>query len=183
MASLFTLALFGALFAILPFFLDQMPPFRKEYITYDKGAVIVTGASTGIGRHAATYIAQNHPGVLVWAGVRKESDAESIEGEGLPNLVPLMIDVANEESVNSAVQQVEQRLEEDQLVLIGLVNNAGISNNCPLEFLSMDKLRQLLETNVIGPTYLTQKLTKILRGSHGRVVQVSISLWWESLLW
>jgi NAD(P)-dependent dehydrogenase (short-subunit alcohol dehydrogenase family) len=173
MANLFTLALFGALFAIIPFFLDQMPPFRKEYVTYDKGAVIVTGASTGIGRHAATYIAQNHPGVFVWASVRKESDAETIQNEGLVNLAPLMIDVADQESVDAAVEQVEETLRQENLVLIGLVNNAGISSNAPLEFLPMTKLRQLLEVNVVGPTYLTQKLTKLLRESHGRVVQVS----------
>jgi NAD(P)-dependent dehydrogenase (short-subunit alcohol dehydrogenase family) len=60
-----------------------------------------------------------------------------------------------------------------ETTIIGLVNNAGVSNNSPLEFLSMPKLRQLLETNVIGPTYLTQKLTPALRASQGRVVQIS----------
>jgi len=48
-----------------------------------------------------------------------------------------------------------------------------VSNNAPLEFLPMAKLRQLLETNVVGPTYLTQQLTKDLRASQGRVVHIS----------
>ena len=172
MANLFTLALLGAIFAILPFLLDKIPPFRKEYVTHDKGAVLVTGASTGIGNHAARFLAQNHPNVLVWAGVRKEADAEAIQNEGLPNLRPLMIDVADEESVDAAVAEIEKELK-TQGPLIGLVNNAGISSNAPLEFLPMSKLRQLLEVNVVGPTYLTQRLIRLLRQSHGRVVQVS----------
>lgn len=106
-------------------------------------------------------------------------------------------------SVDAAVARVREEAAAEGLgPIIGLVNNAGaspsfffplrlvapcaplqpltigrtwagVSNNAPLEFLPMSKFRLLLQTNVVGPTYLTQLLSKDLRASQGRVVQIS----------
>lgn len=86
---------------------------------------------------------------------------------------PLKIDMMDKDSMDAAVARVREEAAAEGLPIIGLCNNAGVSNNAPLEFLPMAKLRQLLETNVVGPTYLTQVLTKDLRASQGRVVQIS----------
>lgn len=75
--------------------------------------------------------------------------------------------------MDGAVARVREEAAAEGLRIIGLVNNAGVSNNAPLEFLPMAKLRQLLETNVVGPAYLTQLLSKDLRAAQGRVVQIS----------
>lgn len=105
--------------------------------------------------------------------MRKDKDIEAIKAANVANLRPLRIDMTNQASMDAAIAQVQQELAAAGTSLIGLVNNAGVSNNAPLEYLAMEKLRQLLETNVVGPVYLTQKLTKDLRASQGRVVQIS----------
>jgi NAD(P)-dependent dehydrogenase (short-subunit alcohol dehydrogenase family) len=70
-----------------------------------RGAVLVTGASSGIGR--ATALALDSLGFEVFAGVRKDSDAESLRLEGSDRLEPLMLDVADEASVDAAASAVE----------------------------------------------------------------------------
>jgi NAD(P)-dependent dehydrogenase (short-subunit alcohol dehydrogenase family) len=105
----------------------------------------------------------------VYAGVRKDVDAENIKALHLSNLLPLHIDTTDQSSMDAAVAF----LHSTSLPIIGLINNAGVSTNSPIEFLPMAKLRQLLETNVVGPTYLTQQLIPSLRASQGRVVQIS----------
>lgn len=82
--SLFTLALLGVLLSLVPFLVEHS--FRKEYPVHDTGVMIVTGASTGIGNHAVKYLAERHPSVVVYAGVRKDADFEAIKAVGLANL-------------------------------------------------------------------------------------------------
>ena len=60
-------------------------------------APLAAGASTGIGRHAAEYLAQQ--GFTVLAGVRRQTDADAIQDPNLPNLVPVMLDVTDSESI------------------------------------------------------------------------------------
>ena len=76
---------------------DSLPSMESGDAGTGRGAVVVTGASTGIGR--ATAIELDRLGFHVFAGVRKDSDAESIRGEGSDRLEPLTIDVADEASV------------------------------------------------------------------------------------
>ena len=64
------------------------------------GAVVVTGASTGIGR--ATALLLDKKGYTVFAGVRKEEDAKSLAAEGSDRLTPITIDVTEERSIADA---------------------------------------------------------------------------------
>lgn len=82
--SLFTLALLGALLALVPFVIDNA--FKKAYPVHSTGVIIVTGASTGIGNHAVKYLAEKHSSIVVYAGVRKDADFEAIKAVGLSNL-------------------------------------------------------------------------------------------------
>jgi NAD(P)-dependent dehydrogenase (short-subunit alcohol dehydrogenase family) len=134
-----------------------------------RGAVVVTGASTGIGR--ATAIELDRIGYRVFAGVRKDSDAESIRGEGSDRLEPLEIDVADEASVAAAAKSVEEKIGDPGLA--GLVNNAGIVVAGPLEGLPLDGLRQQLEVNVVGQVAVTQAFIPALRRARGRIVLMS----------
>ena len=70
----------------------------------DRGFIVVTGASTGIGEAAATRLAAQ--GFTVFAGVRKEADAERLQSKSLPGMRPLMIDVADDASVSRAATEV-----------------------------------------------------------------------------
>ena len=83
-SSFFTLFVTGLLLATVPFLVEFLT--RKTFPVHEKGAVLVTGASSGIGHHAATTLAARRPGILVYAGVRKDSDAQAITDLGIPNL-------------------------------------------------------------------------------------------------
>ena len=92
--------------------------------------VVVTGASTGIGAACVRHLAEH--GYRVFATVRKESDAEGISAFDHPRLSPLMLDVTVSDSIEAAVKKVEAEV--GGAGLSGLVNNAGISVDVPLEF-------------------------------------------------
>src|SRR3954471_14417569 len=126
-----------------------------------RGAVVITGASTGIGATCAAHLSSL--GFRVFAGVRKPEDAERAREAGHE---PLTIDVTDPESIRSAVEQV------GDAPLSGLVNNAGIAVAGPLEFIPIDEFRRQLDVNVVGQVAVTQAFLPALRRSRGRVVFV-----------
>lgn len=130
------------------------------------GAVVVTGASTGIGEACAKRLAAE--GFTVFAGVRKEEDAERAAAAGT---TPLRIDVTDQASIEAAAHQVTEATGAGGLA--GLVNNAGVAVGGPLEYVDIDELRRQLEVNVIGPVAVTQALMPSLRKATGRIVNIS----------
>ena len=129
------------------------------------GAVVVTGASTGIGRAVALRLASR--GRRVFAGVRREQDGEALAAEAA-GIVPVILDVTDEHAVAAAAARIGQELGDEPLG--GLVNNAGITVAGPLEFLPLDDLRRQLEVNLIGQVAVTQALLGRLRQARGRIV-------------
>lgn len=126
-----------------------------------RGAIVITGTSTGIGRATAERLAGL--GFQVFAGVRRAADAPAGK-----NITPLTIDVTDSASIAAAVATVAAQGGADGIR--GLVNNAGITVPGPLEFLPLDDLRKQLEVNVIGPVAVTQAFLPMLRKGHGRIV-------------
>ncbi len=135
----------------------------------DQGAVVITGASTGIGRATALFLDRN--GFQVFAGVRRDADAESLRKEASENLQPIQLDVVDGRSIEASRKKVEEALGDGGLA--GLVNNAGISVGGPYEFLDLDELRRGLEVNFVGPVAVTQAFLPLLRKRRGRIVNVS----------
>jgi NAD(P)-dependent dehydrogenase (short-subunit alcohol dehydrogenase family) len=133
------------------------------------GAVVVTGASTGIGRATALYLDQK--GYRVFAGVRKDEDAKSLQEEGSERLSPIEIDVAKADSIAAAKNDVEEAVGEDGLV--GLVNNAGVGFGGPVEFIPLDDYRQSFEVNYFGQIAVTQAFLPLLRRAPGTIVNVA----------
>jgi NAD(P)-dependent dehydrogenase (short-subunit alcohol dehydrogenase family) len=131
--------------------------------------VVVTGASTGIGAACAAYLDER--GFRVFATVRKQADADRIAALGSSRLEPLSLDVTDAESIAGAAQTVGAGLEGAGLA--GLVNNAGITVDVPLEFVEIGALRRQLEVNSIAPVVVTQAFLSLLRRARGRVVNVS----------
>ncbi len=127
-----------------------------------KGTVLVTGASTGIGE--ATVLHLRELGFSPIAAVRKDEDAERLEGQGLRTT---RIDVTDADQIAAARDALGDE------PLAGLVNNAGIAVAAPLEFLPIERLRQQLEINLIGQAAVTQAFLPALRGGRGRIVNVS----------
>eukprot|EP01147_Barroeca_monosierra_P005175 gene5175-7020_t len=153
-----------AVLALVLYLLFALPV--KEYTVHTEGAILVTGTSTGIGRHAAIALAKK--GFTVFAAVRKEEDAESLRAEGIDDLVPIILDVTKQEHIEAAVETVKQ----SDKNLIGLVNNAGISSRAPLEAYDMPRIRSMFEVNVFGTIAVTQAFLPMLRESKGRIVNI-----------
>jgi NAD(P)-dependent dehydrogenase (short-subunit alcohol dehydrogenase family) len=126
-------------------------------------AIIVTGASSGIGHETALLLARE--GYAVFAGVRKEADRERLEAEH-ERVHPVILDV----TVPADVARVIESVKESGATLRGLVNNAGIAVPGPLEFLPLEDLRQQFEVNVFGPIAMAQAALPLLRETHGRIV-------------
>jgi NAD(P)-dependent dehydrogenase (short-subunit alcohol dehydrogenase family) len=135
----------------------------------DRGAVVITGASSGIGHACALHL--DSLGFGVFAGVRKDSDAESLRAEASERLEPLSIDVADEGSIAAAARRVADGVGGKGLA--GLVNNAGISVVGPTEFIPVEELRRQLEVNLVGQIAVTQALIPELRKASGRIVFIS----------
>jgi NAD(P)-dependent dehydrogenase (short-subunit alcohol dehydrogenase family) len=127
--------------------------------------VLITGASTGIGKAAALYLAQK--GWQVLAGVRKVADAEALRRESLQNLIPLYLDITDQTQIKNAVEVVSQVGD-----LTGLVNNAGIAIAGPLEFVPLEEIRRQFEVNIIGHIAVTQAMLPFIRKTRGRIVFV-----------
>jgi NAD(P)-dependent dehydrogenase (short-subunit alcohol dehydrogenase family) len=129
--------------------------------TKERGLVIVTGASSGIGEAIALHLREG--GFSVLAGVRRDEDAERLRTRGL---TPIRFDVTDPEQLAAARAEVGNR------PLAGLVNNAGILRGGPLEFVPIDDLREQLEVNVVGQVAVTQAFIGGLRAGRGRIVNV-----------
>jgi short-subunit dehydrogenase len=145
---------------------------RVEYPVHSKGFVLITGASTGIGRHSAEHLA-NTTEFTVLAGVRKESDAESISAMNIPNLQPLMIDVNSQESCIEAIASLVSMMKSSDLPFVALVNNAGMARRSSVEFHTIEDAKKLFEVNFFGVLRLTQLVLPLLRESKGRIVMIS----------
>lgn len=131
-------------------------------------SVIVTGASTGIGRASALRL--DASGWRVFAGVRDPADGESLRQAGSSRLTPVTLDVTEPEQIAAAAARVE---EESENGLHGLVNNAGVAIPGPLETIPLEDLRRQLEVNLVAYVAVTQALLHSIRKAKGRVVFVS----------
>ncbi len=134
----------------------------------DQMAVVVTGASTGIGAACALDCAGR--GMTVFAGVRDPRAGEALAAKGGPLLIPITIDVTDEPSIARSVEAVQLVVGEKGLG--GLVNNAGIVVGSPLEVIPLSHLRKQLEVNVIGQMAVTQAFLPLLRRGRGRIVNM-----------
>ncbi|WP_245671066.1 SDR family NAD(P)-dependent oxidoreductase [Nocardia amamiensis] len=126
--------------------------------------VLVTGASTGIGRATALLLARE--GFTVYAGVRKETDGQALG----KTVTPIQLDVTDPGRIAEVAEGLSR--------LDALINNAGIGVTGPVEFVPLDEWRRQYEVNVFGQLAVTQAMLPMLRASHGRVVTVgSVGSW------
>jgi NAD(P)-dependent dehydrogenase (short-subunit alcohol dehydrogenase family) len=133
-----------------------------------RGGVVVTGASTGIGNACALHL--DRLGFRVFAGVRRDEDAERLRSQASERLTPVKIDVTDSDSIGQTADQVTAALDGEPLS--GLVNNAGIAVSGPVEYLPIEEVRKQLEVNFIGQVAVTQAFLPLLRRSRGRVVNI-----------
>lgn len=132
-------------------------------------SVLITGASTGIGRACA--LRMDSEGWRVFAGVRKEADAGSLREAGSERMTPLIVDVTDAGMIAAAAERIGSEVGEAGLD--GLVNNAGIAVGGPLETLPIDDFRRQIEVNLTAHVAVTQAMLGPIRRARGRIVFIT----------
>lgn len=123
-------------------------------------AVLVTGASSGIGLQIAETLSRN--GFYVYAGARKKADLEMLDA--MENVSAVRLDVTVDEDIDAAVDFVKKQ----GRGLWGIVNNAGVLRYSPLMSGPESDIRITFDINVFGPFRINQAFLPMLLESHGR---------------
>ena len=127
-------------------------------------AVLVTGASTGIGREIAETLAKN--GYFVYAGARKQKDLDALNE--IDNIQAVRLDVTIQEEIDAAVETVRK----GDKGLYGLVNNAGVFIGGPLIDVDVEEVKWLMDVNVFGVYRVTQAFAPMIIESKGRITTI-----------
>lgn len=120
--------------------------------------VIITGASSGIGKH----LAENLSEYSVAACVRNHKDKYKNS---------VLLDVSSDESVSSALRELEPRLR--SAAKVHLINNAGIAVSGPVEGVPLARWKEQFEVNVFGLLRATQAFLPYIRETKGKVINIS----------
>mgnify|MGYP003633305485 CR=1 FL=1 len=131
----------------------------------DQKAVLITGATTGIGRATAEHLAA--AGYFVYAGARKDADMDELNK--IKNIMAVRIDVTRQEQIDAAVALIEKQ----GRGLWGLVNNAGVNVVAPLIEADEDDFEFLFDINVFGVFRVTKAFAPLIIESRGRIVNIS----------
>ena len=132
------------------------------------GAVLVTGASSGMGK--ACVLLLDQAGYTVFAGVRKERDAHMLKQAASSRLTPVILDVTDDRTIAEAFQLIRETV--GAAGLVGLVNNAGVGVTAPMELVPLEEVRRQFDINVIGQVAVIQAFLPLIRAAHGRIINV-----------
>lgn len=124
--------------------------------------VLVTGASSGIGRTTAIECSKMGASIIITARnkERLNTTMESLSTESGQAHQMVLADLSSEEGVNALVDELPH--------LDGVSLNAGIVKTLPVKFINKEDLTDVLNVNMMGPILLAQRLLKkkiITRGS------------------
>lgn len=151
--------LFGLLLIALPMAAQaQTPPAAGTK------AVLVTGASSGIGRKVTERLASD--GYFVYAGARKDSDLKALAA--IRNVQPLRLDVTQPQDIEAAVATVTK----SGRGLYGLVNNAGVVTIGSVVDTKMEEFDTVMAVNVYGPWRITRAFAPLIIASKGRIANI-----------
>lgn len=137
-------------------------------------SVVITGASTGLGKAFAVKCALE--GWRVFAGVRKEADGDDLKNAHSA-ITPLILDVTSSDDLKHGSDLVAEAL--DGRKLSGLVNNAGIAKLAPLPLQDIEEFRSHFDVNVFGALAATQAFLPLLgmdttlKGAPGRIINIT----------
>ena len=128
-------------------------------------AILVTGASSGIGRMIAETLAAD--GYFVYAGARKQADLDALNE--IPNIQSVRLDVTKQDEIDAAVETVRA----GGKGLYGLVNNAGVLALGPITEIDEDELLWILDVNLVGVYRVTKAFAPLIIESKGRITNIS----------
>ncbi|MFE0630013.1 SDR family NAD(P)-dependent oxidoreductase [Streptomyces sp. NPDC058864] len=135
--------------------------------TLEGKVVLVTGASSGIGR--ATAIALSKAGARVAAGARRADRLKDLVQDAPGEMLALDLDVTDHQSVRDAVVATVERFGGLDI----LVNNAGVMLSGPILGADTAEWTRMVETNLLGSMYAVHAALPHLLERKGAVVQVS----------
>lgn len=145
---------------------NDQTPLPRRHVVPEKAVVVVTGASSGIGREAVQHLAQ--AGAFVVATARCAQSIQDLRREG--EVECLQLDVADDASRARCVEEVLSRFGRVDV----LVNNAGYGANLTVEDMPVEKMRAMFEVNLFGAHDLTRRLLPHMRQRRsGRIVNVA----------
>jgi NAD(P)-dependent dehydrogenase (short-subunit alcohol dehydrogenase family) len=127
-------------------------------------AVLVTGASTGIGRKITEHLAGR--GYFVYAGARKQADLDALDT--IKNVRAVKLDVTKQEDIDAAVATITR----EGRGLYALVNNAGVATVGSVADTSMEEFDLLMDVNLYGPYRMTKAFTPLITASKGRITNI-----------
>lgn len=155
-----------AITALLPLAGGMTAPNQEPEVLSDpdpvvQRAVLITGASSGIGRTTAEYFAKH--GWYVYAGARKEKDLKELSA--MDNIEGIRLDVTKQNEISAAVDHVQAA----GRGLHGLINNAGVVELAPLIEIPEADLNFIMDVNVMGPYRVTKAFSDLIIESKGRI--------------
>ena len=150
----------AALMLLLPGIAPDARPVAAQAVDGQR-AVLVTGASSGIGRATAELLASR--GFFVYAGARKAEDIEALNA--IDNIRAVRLDVTIQEEIDAAVETIRA----EGRGLYGLINNAGVAVLAPLIEVDEGELEFQMDVNVMGPYRVTKAFAPMIIESQGRI--------------
>ncbi len=133
----------------------------KSVFAGEQKSILITGASTGIGRHLAEALAAE--GHHVYAGARKDKDLDELNA--IDNITAVRLDVTSQEQVDAAVAMIAKK----GTGLWGLVNNAGVGGGGFIVDTPIEDQRFVYNVNVEGVYRTTQAFAPLITESKGRI--------------
>lgn len=127
-------------------------------------AVLVTGASSGIGLLTTQYLAER--GFHVYAGARKDADLKRLDA--MDNVLAVRLDVTKESDIDATVDLVRRQ----GRGLFGIVNNAGVAAVGTLETVPDEDVLWMHDVNVMGPLRINRAFLPLLKKSKGRTLTI-----------
>ena len=155
------------LLSIAPLILILLLPAQASAGNLETGqkAILITGATTGLGRATAEHLAA--AGYFVYAGARKDVDMEALNK--IENIMAVRLDVTRQDQVDEAVKLIKDQ----GRGLWGLVNNAAVAVFAPLTMAKQSDLEFIFDVNVFGVFRVTKAFAPMIIESKGRIVNIS----------
>lgn len=127
--------------------------------------MLVTGASSGIGKACTVHLAMN--GFHVFAGARKERDLDTLRR--VPNVQPVKLDVTNQDDIDATFSLITEM----GMGLHAIVNNAGIVFGGPLIDVTAEELENVFAVNLLSVHRITRAFSPLIIAARGRIVMMS----------
>jgi len=131
----------------------------------EQKAILITGATTGIGRNLAETLAAD--GHFVYAGARKQSDMDALNA--IDNIMAVRLDVTKQDEIDAAVELVRK----EGRGLYGLINNAGVAVLAPMIEVDEGDMQFQMDVNMFGPYRVTKAFAPLIIESKGRISTTS----------